>query len=133
LDGSRFDLWTRRRFGLTTGGAALAGLLGVLGLGEDDEADAARRHRNNQNNNNQNNGRRRRRRRPKRCRNLNQSCDSSVRRLSCCNSNQLCANVPALGSGTFCCVQNGDFCDSSDDCCGNDFCDFSTGRCRRQR
>jgi hypothetical protein len=107
-------MWTRRKFGLATGGAVAAGLLGLLGL---DEADAAR-------------GRRRRR---KRCRNLGEPCNSSIRRQSCCNSNQLCANVPLLGSGNFCCVQNGDFCDSSDDCCGSDFCDFSTGRCRRQR
>src|SRR6476620_7849894 len=31
VEGSRFDSWTRRRFGLATGSAAAAGVLGLLG------------------------------------------------------------------------------------------------------
>ncbi len=41
MDGSQFDAWTRRRFGMATGGAAAAALLGLMGL-----ADAAARHKN---------------------------------------------------------------------------------------
>ena len=37
MEGSRFDSWTRRRFGLATGSAAAAGLLGLFGAAETEE------------------------------------------------------------------------------------------------
>lgn len=115
MDASRFDTWTRRKFGVATSAAALGGLLALAGL---DESDARRR---------------RRRRRKPRCRKLGDSCNDSIREQSCCNSSYLCANVNEFGSGNFCCKQIGDFCDQSSDCCGRDACDFSTGRCRATR
>ncbi len=36
MDGSQFDAWTRRRFGMATGGAAAAALLGLVGLADTD-------------------------------------------------------------------------------------------------
>ena len=38
MDGSQFDAWTRRRFGMAAGGAAVASLLGL--------ADANAKHKN---------------------------------------------------------------------------------------
>lgn len=115
MDGSRFDTWTRRKFGLAAGGAAVTSLLSLAGI---DDADARRR--------------RGRRRRPQ-CRKLGQTCNESNKDQRCCNSSQLCAQVPDLGTGNFCCKQVGEFCDTSSDCCGRDACDFSTGRCRSTR
>ena len=44
MDGSRFDAWTRRRFGLTTGGI-LAGLLGARSLDDAAAADKQKRRK----------------------------------------------------------------------------------------
>lgn len=113
MEGSRFDSWTRRKFGLATGGAAAAGLLGLLGATETEAK--------NNNNNNKN-------KKKKKCRKLGQTCDENKKNQSCCNVNQLCANVSSLGSGTFCCKQNGQGCSVSSDCCGKNICDNS-GHC----
>ena len=113
MDGTRFDAWTRRRFGLATGGA-LASLLGLSML---DEAEAKK------NNNNKNNNKNKK----KKCRKLGQSCDITNKNKKCCNAKQLCAQVKNLGSGTFCCKQRGDNCSVNDDCCGTDKC--SSGKC----
>ena len=113
MDGSRFDTWTRRRFGLAAGGAAIAGLLGLAGL---DDADARRR--------------RRRKKKKDKCRKLGEFCNQSIREQQCCNSTYLCANVATLGSGNFCCKQRDTPCGTSSECCGNDFCDGATFRCR---
>ena len=114
MEGSRFDSWTRRKFGLATGSAAAAGLLGLLGVAETEAG---------QNNNNNNN-----RKKKKKCRKLGQTCDENRRNQSCCNQNQLCANVSGLGSGNFCCKQNGQGCSVNTDCCGKNVCD-SSGHC----
>jgi hypothetical protein len=109
LDGSRFDGWTRRRFGLVTGGATATGLLSLLGF---EEADARRRRRR----------RKRRKKKQQQCQRLGQSCNQTLRRQQCCNQNQLCAQVSGLGSGNFCCKQNGRGCTVDTECCGNDRC-----------
>jgi hypothetical protein len=103
LDGSRFDAWTRRRFGLATGGAAVASLLGSIGV---HEAEAKKK-----------------RKKKKKCRKLQQSCDQSNKKKKCCNKNQLCAQVSHLGSGNHCCKQRGQGCSEDADCCGSDRCD----------
>ena len=113
MDGSRFDGWTRRRFGLASGGIATAGLLGLLGL-DWEEAEARRR-------------RRRKKRKKRRCQRLQQPCDQSRRTQDCCNVNFLCAQVPSLGSGNFCCKQAGQGCSVDNDCCGRDACDNRAG------
>ena len=113
MDGSRFDTWTRRKFGLAAGGAAVAGLLGLAGL---DDADAARRRRG--------------KRKPKRCRKLGDFCNDSIRRQNCCNPNYFCSTVKEFGPGNFCCIGVGGSCDTSSDCCGTEGCDVSTSQCR---
>lgn len=125
MDEERFDAWTRRRFGLAVGSAAVSalGILGAIGLSEED-ADAARRNRNNDKG--RNDRRRRRRRRRDQCRKLGQSCDESRRRQRCCNENQLCAQVSELGSGNFCCRQLTQSCSSNEDCCGGNRCRSNT-------
>ena len=119
MDDTRFDTWTRRRFGLAAGGTAaavLGGLLGTIGLGEED-AEAARKHRNNNKNRKSN-----KRKRDEKCRKLGNACDDNRRNQQCCNDNQLCAQVSQLGSGTFCCKQNGSNCQGDSDCCGRNRC-----------
>ena len=108
VDDSRFDTWTRRKFGLAAGGAAAGGLLALAGL---DDADARRRGR-------------RRRRRPQ-CRRLGQTCNDEIKEQKCCRASQLCAQVTGRGSGNFCCQQIGSSCETSTDCCGNNACDVN--------
>lgn len=117
MEDTQFDRWTRRRFGLAVGGAAVSalGLLGAIGLSEED-AEAARRNNRNGNNN------RRRRPRRDRCRKLGQTCNDNRRRQGCCNSDQLCAQVPNLSTENVCCKQRDDSCSIDDDCCGRSRC-----------
>lgn len=121
LDETRFDTSTRRRFGLAVGGAAASvlGLLGAIGL-SDDDASAA--DRNDRDRNNDRDRRRRRRRRRNQCQKLGQTCDETRRRQRCCNDTQLCAQVPDLGTGTFCCKQLSQSCRDNTDCCGRNRC-----------
>jgi hypothetical protein len=112
LDGTQFDAWTRRRFGLATGGA-LASLIGLPLL---DDAEAKKNKHKHKNKN-----------KKKKCRKLGQSCDITQQKKKCCNSKQLCAQVKNLGSGNFCCKQRNDSCSVNDDCCGTDKC--SNGKC----
>lgn len=115
MDETRFDAWTRRKFGLVTGGA-IASLLGLAALPDtEDSVEAAKRHRNNNKNRN-------RRRRKKQCRKLGETCDDSRRKQQCCNSAQLCAQVPNLGSGNFCCKQLSQTCSNDNECCGRNRC-----------
>jgi hypothetical protein len=110
VEGTRFDSWTRRRFGLATGSAAAAGLLGLFGA-------AGTEAKNNNNN------------KKKKCRKLGQTCNENKKNQSCCNDKQLCANVSGLGSGNFCCKQLNQSCSVSTDCCGKNVCD-SSGHCK---
>ena len=109
MDGSQFDAWTRRQFGLTAGAGAAAGLLALLGL---DDAEAKKNKNKNKNKN-----------KKKKCRKLGQTCDQTKKKKKCCNDKQLCAQVEGLGSGNFCCKQLNQGCSNDDDCCGNNFCD----------
>jgi hypothetical protein len=123
MDETQFDAWTRRRFGLAAGGAAtaaLAGLLGSIGLSEED-AEAARKHRNNNNNKNRKKNKNKNKNK-KQCRKLGQSCDETRKKQQCCSNTQLCAQVADLGSGNFCCKQLSQNCSSNEDCCGSNRC-----------
>jgi hypothetical protein len=113
VDGTQFDAWTRRRFGLAAGGAA-ASVLGLLSLAET-EAKRRRRRKN------------RKKKNKKQCRKLGQTCDQTRKNQKCCNQNQLCAQVQGLGSGNFCCKQRNSGCSVNTDCCGNDRC--TNGSC----
>lgn len=103
LDGSQFDAWTRRRFGLVTSGAAAAGLLGLIGLRD---TEAKKKNKNKK----------------KKCRKLGQSCDQTQKEKKCCKNSQLCAQVQHKGGGNFCCKQRGQGCGKDEDCCGSDTC-----------
>lgn len=93
MRGSRFDSWTRRRFGLTAGALAAAHF-GLSNL----SADARKKHK--------------RRKHKKRCRKLGETCTDGGR--ACC-SGRTCGGDPALG--TFCCQQGGETCSGNEDCC----------------
>lgn len=122
MDGTRFDAWTRRRFGMASGGA-LAGLLGLSLL----ESEAAKKHGNHKHKN-KNKNKNKNKKKKKKCRKLGQSCDTSVKKKKCCNSAQLCSTVKGQGSQTFCCKQVSQSCSDSDDCCGDNTC--SNGKCK---
>ncbi|MCC7021923.1 MAG: hypothetical protein IT338_03805 [Thermomicrobiales bacterium] len=119
MDGSRFDAWTRRRFGLAAGGLA-ASLLGLAGF-EETEA----------------------KRKKKRCKKLNKPCKPKGKKKRCCKKlscsapfgapdNHCCragANVPCTTAtagecctrrcnGNTCfCKSLGEQCTSSGQCC----------------
>ena len=99
MDGSRFDAWTRRNFGVAAGSAAV-GLLALAGL-RDAQAQVPE---------------------AKNCRKLGQSCDQTRKNQECCNTNNLCAQIDGEGSGTFCCKQVGGNCKRNSDCCGLNRC-----------
>lgn len=105
MDGSRFDAWTRRKFGLAAGGAlaALAGLTGAVDI----EA--------------------KKKKKKKKCRKLGQTCDITKKNQKCCNNDQDCAQVQGQGSGNFCCKPHNASCSVNVDCCGNRKC--NGGRC----
>jgi hypothetical protein len=116
LDGTRFDAWTRRRFGLATGGA-VASLLGLMNL---DDAEAKKKNKNK--------NKKKNRKKKKKCKKLGQGCDITTKNKKCCSENQLCAQVQHLGGGDFCCKPPGDSCSRDQDCCGSNICGNS-GRC----
>lgn len=129
MEESRFDAWTRRRFGLATASTVAA----VLQLSVRDDA-AAKRHRRDK---------------VQRCRKVKQTCKrrgkfaccDRVRRLECdkvgfsqssrccydyqtlcsgaggeCCRDLSCGTVPAL-SGRRCCAEAGAPCRTANDCC----------------
>lgn len=110
MDGTRFDAWTRRRFGMVTGGAAAS----LLGLSELLDADAKKNKK---------------KKNKKKCKKLGQSCNQSKKKKKCCNKSQLCAQVSGKGDGNYCCKQAGQGCSKDHDCCGADTCD-GNGKCK---
>jgi hypothetical protein len=116
MDGSRFDAWTRRRFGMATG----AVLLGVSVL-----VDAEAKNKNRK----KKKKRRRRRRRQEQCLILRTPCTPGAE-PACC-SGLLCSQV-GLDSiiQTFCCNTEGNPCSLETDCCAGLGC--ASGVCRRQ-
>jgi len=105
LDGTRFDSWTRRRFGLATGGA----LASILGMASVADVDAKKKNKK------------------KKCRKLGQTCDINDKNKKCCNEKQDCAQVQGLGSSNFCCKSLNEGCSVNTDCCGNRKC--TSGKC----
>jgi hypothetical protein len=97
MDGSRFDAWTRRRFGLAASGA-LAAFLGLIG---NDVAEAAKHKHHHK----------------KRCRKLGRACTHGGQR-KCCHG--LTCDTIGLDSTAqkHCCRTEGKGCSSDDDCCG---------------
>jgi hypothetical protein len=103
MDGSQFDAWTRRRFGVAAGGLTAA-LLGFLSL---DEAEAKNKGRR----------RRRRRRKNKECKVLGSGCNPTGKK-KCCEG--LSCEPPTTG-GNRCCLVDAQPCANADDCCSG-FC-----------
>lgn len=109
MDGSQFDTWTRRRFGLAAGGAALASILGIANL---PEAEAKKRKK----------------KKKKKCRKLGETCDINRKNEQCCNNEQDCGQVQGLGNSNFCCKPHNSSCSFNEDCCGNRRC--RSGSCQ---
>ena len=97
MDGRHFDAWTRRRFGLATGGA-LALLLGMVAS---DDSEAKKHHGHHK---------------KKRCKKLHDSCKPGSKH-KCCGKLQCKVTSMDEGVHTFCCKSEGKSCQSEVDCC----------------
>lgn len=108
MDGSRFDAWTRRRFGLVMGGG-VASLLGLV-IGDGAEAKHGKgKHK-------------------KRCKKLKQGCQPSNKHKKCCKKQDLiCGEILGLG-GKHCCRKVQGECSDASDCCGDFICDQANGK-----
>ena len=97
MDGSRFDAWTRRRFGLAAGGVAAA-LAGLIPTGEDAAA---------------------KRKRKKRCRKPGKICTPGGKK--CCGK-RFCARPFSFPEADRCCKGGGEPCTGTQDptCCTGD-------------
>jgi hypothetical protein len=109
VDGSRFDAWTRRKFGLAASGMAAS----LLGLASIAEIDAKKKNK-------------KKNKKKKKCRKLGQTCDINNKNQKCCNANQDCAQVQGMGSSNFCCKSHNAGCSVNTDCCGNRKCNGGT-------
>ena len=110
MDGSRFDAWTRRRFGSAVVGALAAVLGHAAGY---DAAGKTRRHK----------GKRKHtkpRFRNRKCEPHRTSCNPKNERRLCC-APLACGEVPELG-GHHCCARRFQGCTQDSDCCNNTVC-----------
>ncbi|MGH7964085.1 MAG: hypothetical protein ACRERD_20070 [Candidatus Binatia bacterium] len=98
MDGSRFDSWTRRGFGLAAGGL-VASVLGVAGL---TDADAKKK-------------------RKKRCKKVTQRCKLGGKKKRCCHGLR-CDRVEDA-AGRHCCRKTQAACASDNECCLYHVCD----------
>lgn len=110
MDGSRFDAWTRRRFG----GAVIGALVTVVALAaKPAAADGDLRRKRKK--------RRARKRLDNRaCEAHRTSCNPKNERRLCC-APLACAQVPELG-GFHCCARRFQPCTQDSDCCNNTVC-----------
>jgi hypothetical protein len=102
MDGPRFDTWTRRRFGLASGGALAA----VLAPAVSSDADA-------------------RKKKKKRCRKLLQSCEPQGKANACCRG--LGCDPVSGETGLHCCLGRQERCSSPAECCGGVSCGLTEG------
>jgi hypothetical protein len=137
MDGSRFDAWTRRQFGLAAGGLA-GSLLTLAGLVD---AEAKKKGK---------------KKKKKKCKKAGTGCNPNSKKRKCCKKQNLtCAPIPGLGGNRCCkglaqpcaataeccsgfcldgfcepefCKEIGAGCGSNPDCC-SDFCNGGTGKC----
>jgi hypothetical protein len=113
MDGSRFDAWTRRRFGIATGGV-LASLLGGLAV-EDAEAKKHHKHKKHH-------------KRKKRCLKLRASCTPGGKH-KCCGDLKCRVDSVDEGVHTVCCKTEGKHCDDTAECCSGLGCLIETSEC----
>ena len=102
MDGSRFDAWTRRRFGLAAGGA-VGSLLVLSGSGAD-AGDGKKK-------------------RKKRCLALGQSCRLGGKRKCCGKKGLSCQIFEESSNARRCCRKGLEPCTIDDDCCSQDCTD----------
>jgi hypothetical protein len=100
MDGSRFDAWTRRRFGFAIGGATLVGLHSLTA------GEAAKNK--------------------KRCKKLGKPCSPGGRK--CCKKLK-CREKGEIDPQFRCCRPDGQPCTSSDQCCNGCNLLEGPGRC----
>ena len=106
MDGSRFDAWTRRRFGLAAGGV-VGSLLGIVG---EEPADVVAKKK----------------KKKERCRKLGQKCTKGGKR-ECCEDNGLaCYRFDEATEAKRCCRRGNQPCVNDGQCCSgsceNDRC-----------
>jgi hypothetical protein len=134
LDGSRFDGWTRRSFGLAIGGVAA-----LIGLGALDDATA-----------------RKKKKKKKRCKKFDTGCNPTGKKkrckglaceesptggnrcckklqTKCTNENEccdagICEDIVGL-DGRRCCHDLEKFCENDRDCCEGFICDEPNNKC----
>jgi hypothetical protein len=102
MDGPRFDLWTRRRFGQVATGLA-ASALAALGVSETE-------------------ARKKRKRRKKRCKRHLDPCQQSGKR-KCCNDLRCDFQSGEMSAQTVCCKTLGKPCSKRSDCCAGLCCE----------
>jgi hypothetical protein len=99
MDAPRFDAWTRRRFGLATGGLIAA----LVGLGPLGPTTAKHRHH-----------------KKKRCRTLGAVCGG---KRPCCGQLLCARTIMNAGTETLCCKREGKACSGTVECCDGFACD----------
>ena len=107
MDGSRFDNWTRRRFGLAAGGFAAS----LLGLARLEEAEA----KNNKPKKDK------KPKKAKKCKKLGTGCNPTAKFKKCCGPG-VCQSVDSVGGNRCCQTLSGSVCSSDSECCGNMRC-----------
>lgn len=125
MDESRFDAWTRRRFGLGAGGLA-ASLLSLAGAGETDSEAKGKKGRNDrgkgkskhaensvQGAKHGNNNNHKKKKKKNKCKKAGTGCNPSKPR--CCGS-LTCQAIPGFG-GQRCCNQTNVPCSRDQECC----------------
>ena len=100
MDSSRFDTWTRRRFGLAAGGMAAT----LARLTSPADADARNKKKKKKKN----------KKKKQQCRTLGQVCRQTGKRKRCCQGKQ-CEDVD--GQDFRCCKALGQPCAEGDECC----------------
>ena len=108
MDGPEFDAWTRRRFGLATGGALAA----LAGFGETGAA-----------------SKKSKKRKKKRCRKHLQTCKPGGKR-KCCGKLRCDFHSGNSLEQEVCCKRSGQSCEEFVDCCFPLGCDEVTKECR---
>jgi hypothetical protein len=101
MDGSRFDAWTRRRFGLVVG----SGVASLAGLSALDDAEAKKK-----------------RKKKKKCKKIKNGCKTSGKKKRCCKG-LTCGESVALPGGNHCCRQAQGACTDASECCAPSLCD----------
>ena len=127
MDESRFDAWTRRKFGLGAGGLA-ASLLGVIGVGDAEgegkgkkgrknrgkgDAHDAGNHLHDAKHKNHKNKNKNKNKKKNKCKKIGTGCNPSNPR--CCGGLH-CQAVPGFG-GQRCCNENNVPCSRDQECC----------------